>query len=245
MINKKAMLDIIPVPLLRLLRGIKGAYLRIIAGARSNADIFAEIYARNRWGGKPGEYYSGTGSDSERSGPYIAALATFIESNGIREVVDIGCGDFRVGAELLQATSIEKYIGIDVVGALIEHNRERFANERIKFECLDACRSELPAGELCILRQVLQHLSNSEIKVILQKVRANYRFVLITEHHPIRTADFKANRDLVHGASIRNKIQSGVFPQLPPFDFPDPEILVEVEAWNCPEEKIVTMLFRF
>jgi SAM-dependent methyltransferase len=84
-------------------------------------------------------------------------------------VVDLGCGDFRV-AQLFVNDSID-YTGIDIVAPLIAHNEARFASHNVRFLCLDIISGELPDGDLCLLREVLQHLSNREITLVLQQVR--------------------------------------------------------------------------
>src|SRR5689334_14063560 len=69
---------------------------------RSVPTVFSEIYRRNMWGGQAGVFYSGPGSDPVVSRPYIEAVSDYIRASGIKSVVDIGCGDFRVGEQLLQ-----------------------------------------------------------------------------------------------------------------------------------------------
>ena len=57
------------------------------------------------------------------------------------------------------------YNGVDIVDELIEHNRKTFRHPNIRFHCMDAAKDnvDLPFGELLIIRQVLQHLSNADI----------------------------------------------------------------------------------
>lgn len=143
--------------------------------------IFSEIYRHNMWGGVAGTFYSGPGSDGEFARGFADVANTLIADRGIKSVVDLGCGDFRVGRQI--ANGDISYTGVDVVDALIERNRRCFARADIEFRCLDIIEDDLPDGELCILRQVLQHLSNAQIIRILGKLR-RYRFVLIGEHHP-------------------------------------------------------------
>ena len=63
------------------------------------------------------------------------------------------------------------YAGCDVVPSLIEHLNETYGGENIEFHCRNIVEDELPDGDLCLIRQVLQHLSNREIERILNNVK--------------------------------------------------------------------------
>ncbi len=90
-------------------------------------------------------------------------------------------------------------------------------NERgLEFQCLDISKDELPKGDCVILRQVLHHLSNTEIQNILTKLK-NYKYVILTEHIPLGT--FIPNKDIISGQGIRIKKQSGISILEPPFNF--------------------------
>lgn len=129
----------------------------------SLSQIFGEVYNKNMWGGNPGEFYSGWGSDDNFTIPYCNLVKKFILENQITKVVDIGCGDFRVGSKL-QLPGVS-YVGIDVAPKLIAHNKTHFTGENLKFECLDATKDKLPSGDVVLIRQVLQHLANAEISL--------------------------------------------------------------------------------
>jgi hypothetical protein len=211
-------------PLDRIRRALNGQ-----SGKRpepmSPAEIFSEIYQRNMWGGAAGTFNSGPGSDSEFAQGFADVANTLIADRGIKSVVDLGCGDFRVGRQI--ANGEISYTGVDVVGALIERNRRLFSRADIEFRCLDMIEDDLPDGELCILRQVLQHLSNAQIIQILGKL-SRYRFVLIGEHHPDPTRMTRPNLDRPAGARIRVEFDSGVFPELSPFSVPGLSVLTRL-----------------
>jgi len=56
-----------------------------------------------------GAFCSGSGSEASVTQLYVDWVTGFIRRNRINSVLDIGCGDFRVGEQLL-ATGIT-YIG--------------------------------------------------------------------------------------------------------------------------------------
>ena len=176
--------------------------------------VMEQIYNQNLWGGNPGEFYSGDGShDSTLVNPYISSVSQFLKSfNSPPTVLDLGCGDFAIGKQLVPYT--REYIAVDIVEDLITWHQKNNVLENVRFHCLDIAKDSLPQADCVILRQVLQHLSNEEIKAIVKKL-SNYKFVVITEHLP--EGDFEPNIDILSGQGIRLKKQSGVDLLAPPF----------------------------
>ncbi|WP_291869798.1 class I SAM-dependent methyltransferase [Maribacter sp.] len=177
--------------------------------------VMNQIYEKKLWGGEAtSDFYSGMGSHAlDVVEPYIIEVTTFLNSFNKKLIVcDLGCGDFNVGKQLVQHT--QKYIGIDIVPALIERNRELFKDDNLEFYCLDVCKDVLPIGDCVIVRQVIQHLSNAEINNLLQKLK-NYKYFILTEHLPLK--NYVANIDIITGQGIRLKKNSGVDILKPPF----------------------------
>ena len=175
-----------------------------------------QIYEKNLWGGKKSEFYSGLGSHHpETVDPYLAVVSDFLKGFETPPVVcDLGCGDFNIGKELVKYT--QKYIAIDIVPDLISHNIKEFKADNLEFRVLDIAKDVLPGGDCAILRQVLQHLSNSEITSVVEKLYA-FKYVILTEHLPVE--DFEPNKDIISGQGIRLKKHSGVSLTAPPFHF--------------------------
>jgi SAM-dependent methyltransferase len=175
-----------------------------------------QVYEMNLWGSNTSEFYSGAGSHHpEIVAPYIAILVSFLTSFKRPLVVcDLGCGDFNIGKELVKHT--ENYIAVDVVTDLIAHNKEKFKEYNLEFQCLDIAVDDLPAGDCALLRQVLQHLSNTEVQRIVKKL-TDFKYVILTEHVP--EGDFIPNKDIISGQGIRLKKQSGLNLLAPPFNF--------------------------
>ena len=131
--------------------------------------------------------------------PIIAAHLSELNSNAT--IVDLGCGDFWVGASLLERLPSVKYIGCDVVPEVVEYNRKTFGSNRIEFRLLDIVSADLPIGDICLVRQVFQHLSNQEIARTLPKLQ-KYRHIYVTEAQPI-VREGKINPDKPTGKGIR------------------------------------------
>ena len=175
-----------------------------------------QVYDMKLWGGKEDNFYSGEGSHKpEIIEPYIQAIVSFLKSfQTPLAVCDLGCGDFNIGKELVPYT--KQYIAVDIVDALITYNTMHFKADNLEFQCLDIAVDELPSGDCVIIRQVLQHLSNTEVQNVLAKL-TDYKYVVLTEHVP--SEQFTPNVDIISGQGIRLKKQSGLDVLAPPFNF--------------------------
>lgn len=180
-------------------------------------EIFTAIYTEKIWTqDEESAFSSGSGSLSADTILYIDFLNQFIKKNGIRSILEIGCGDFRIMSSVLnkQDSNLE-YIGGDVVLPLIRYNNKSYSTENINFIKLNAIEDKLPKADLCIIRQVFQHLSNEQVKTILLKLKI-YKYVLITEHLPLIPQSRNINKRT--GSDIRLFKKSGVYLNYPPFN---------------------------
>ncbi len=208
---------------MRLLRnGIRSLYYRgwvlprisRIYRGLPTAEVFRRIYAGGAWGtDEDTGFSSGTGSRGTIADEYCAWVTNFIHEKRVRSIADLGCGDFYVGSRIVEKTGVS-YIGVDIVPELVEHHRAAFARPGIAFECLDITKDALPTADLCLIRQVFQHLSNAQILAALDNIR-RYPFALISEHVPRKPRSF--NTDKSHGPHVRCSYGSGVYLDRPPF----------------------------
>jgi hypothetical protein len=168
-------------------------------------EAFRRVYEDGVWGQSPDRgdrFFSGSGSHAPQlvSG-YVAAVEAFLRTFPQKpNVVDLGCGDFAIGSQLRPLCG--KYIACDVVEPLIARNRERFASLDVDFRRLDIATDPLPAGDVALIRQVLQHLSNKQIMAIVPKLPSTYRHVVVTEHLPVEEG-FEPNLDKPAGPHTR------------------------------------------
>lgn len=183
-------------------------------------EIFSSIYREGRWGrsGRADwQYFSGSGShDPQIFGRYVDALGAFVQRLGGRpDAVDLGCGDFNVGSQVRGLFG--HYTACDIVPEVIAANALRFADLNVDFRCLDLTRDALPSADVIMIRQVLQHLSNPDIKAFVRAVAGKCRTLIVTEHWPA-AAQFPPNLDKPNGADIRLSIGSGVVLTEAPFN---------------------------
>lgn len=177
---------------------------------------FEQIYREHAWGGDGAAFYSGSGShDPTVVAPYVEAVRAFLARFPTPpDVVDLGCGDFNVGAQLRDLCG--RYTACDVVPALIEDHRQRHAHLDVEFRLHDLRHDPLPTCDVLFLRQVLQHLSNADIEAGLARLAGRCRFLVVTEHVPA-DADYAPNLDKPSGACIRLDVGSGVVLTEAPF----------------------------
>lgn len=170
-------------------------------------DAMIQVYEKHLWGGDAFDFYSGQGShDLKLVEPYIKVMTSWLQSFEFPIVVtDLGCGDFNVGKQLLPFT--QHYTAVDIVPDLIKRNQEIFNDEHLNFQCLDIASDSLPKADCALIRQVLQHLSNTEVQHIANKLK-HYQYVIVTEHLP--EGQFTPNVDIISGQGIRLKKQSGI-----------------------------------
>ncbi len=174
-----------------------------------------QIYELHLWGGKEFDFYSGEGSHHPLIvNPYLEAVTSFLtDFKEPLTLCDLGCGDFKIGKELIPY--VKAYTAVDIVTPLIERNQNNFKSENLAFQCLDIAKDDLPKADCAIVRQVLQHLSNAEIKSVVDKM-SNFKYIILTEHLP--AGDFVPNKDIISGQGIRIKKNSGVDLLAPPFN---------------------------
>jgi SAM-dependent methyltransferase len=203
-----------------LLRDIRHRIARRRMRALANLSIeeaFDQIYERGTWSGGSGEL-SGGGSYGRVADEYLAFLTAFIKEHDVRSVLDIGCGDFNIGARI--APQVARYFAFDVSARIIDLNKSRFASmSNVEFRQVNACTEPLVKTDLVTVRQVLQHLTNAQIEMILKNIeRTAPKFALIAEHLSEQTRSFRPNLDLPsHSADTRVALGSGVVLSAPPF----------------------------
>jgi hypothetical protein len=171
-------------------------------------NVFDEIYKTHYWGNG-----SGSGSSPEATLPYREFLGRFLLENRIRSVVDLGCGDWQF-SKLIDWSGIE-YHGFDAAESVIERNGAAYGSDNVTFSVMKSY-DLIPAADLLIIKDVLQHLSNQEVIRIIQTLIPRFKLTLVTNCvPPIRTS--------LHRSSMFNQpIKTGDFRFLdlrrPPFD---------------------------
>lgn len=158
-------------------------------------DVFSRKYSsvNSDWQG-----HSGPGSDPNYTIGYRGFLETFIRSNNIKTVVDIGCGDWQF-TKYINFDGVN-YLGLDVVDPVIMANQERYGGRNISFGRMPEQLSEAPQAQLLIIKDVLQHLTEQNIRSFIEIVLPKFQHCLLTNSYrriqtpvntPIRDGGFR------------------------------------------------------
>ena len=229
------------------LRHLIGKWRNRRAALRSNgraaASIFSEVYRTAGWGQAEDGFCSGPGSRApETVEPYVAAVRTWVAGFAVPpSVLDLGCGDFTVGARLRDLCG--DYVACDVVPELIQRNLRLYGQGSVAFRVLDIAADLLPEAEIIFLRQVLQHLSNRDIEAVLGQLGGRDGWLVLTEPEVARFRT--VNADIVTGAGTRWLLDSHVDITAPPFSLKVQESRILCEAVEpVSGSRLVTTLYR-
>lgn len=148
-------------------------------------EVFTDIYARKVWGDG-----SGGGSAPEVAKPYIDFITQYLPWPVTLTVLDIGCGDLSIARRIKWGVS--RYIGIDASSCQPEPNDMTNA---VVIGAADALYCDLPAADLVLCKEVMQHLSNEQIQLLLERTAHYPRRLFTNTCHP----SLPVNTDITTG----------------------------------------------
>jgi SAM-dependent methyltransferase len=181
--------------------------------SRKMRRIFEAIHAAKSWGDC--ESSSGPGSTRERAASFLPDLIALVRALGVKTLLDAPCGDFNWTAPLAEA--VNRYIGIDIVPALVRSNQQRWSSPERQFLCRDMVRQRLPAADLVLVRDALVHFSHNDIFQTLSNLRRTGADYLLT-------TTFLGDRS---NEDIRTGEWRALNLQRPPFQLPAPLALID------------------
>lgn len=123
-------------------------------------NVFERIYRENLWNGV--ESRSGPGSGPTATAKVAPAIEAIVDELGVRSVLDVACGDGYWMPDL------PGYLGIDVAPDAIRRARRRHPERR--YRVADVRTASLPAFDLVIVRDVIQHHSLVDGAAILAAI---------------------------------------------------------------------------
>ncbi len=182
---------------------------------KSTAEVFSDIFRKNRWAGR--DSVSGTGSDDIQTRVIARRLPTLISELKVSTLLDIPCGDFHWMSKV-DLNGVD-YTGADIVEQLIADNRRQYQREDRTFMVLDMIRDPLPEADLIFCRDCLVHLSYADIRLALENMAKSGSHYLLTT-----TFTEKDNVD------IRTGQWRPINLERPPFSLPSPMMLVNEEC---------------
>jgi hypothetical protein len=176
---------------------------------------FERIYDAKIWMNQPNSRsLSGNGSELENTVNLRAELPKIVSKLKITNLLDVGCGDWNWMSKVMLPCN---YIGIDIVDSVIEQNSKNYGASNRSFFVLDAVVDPLPECDAILLREVIFHLSFSDIDRIIKNIfKTNPSYVLITSDPEV-----EVNNDIVSGDFRMLNLE------IKPFNFPKPLIFID------------------
>ena len=146
--------------------------------------IFTNVYENNHWGDNNNDEYNGSSGEGSNidynKDTYVSFLKKFIAEHNIKNIVDLGCGDFKCGKIIYDDLDVT-YIGYDTYKKVIDYHLKQHSLPKYSFVHLDFCNNKenIVNGELCILKDVIQHWSLSSIYTFLDYLVESKKFKYI------------------------------------------------------------------
>ena len=150
-------------------------------------EVFTDIYARKVWGDGSG------GGSGEQAKPYCDFMSDYLAWPVVFTVLDIGCGDLRIAKQI--DFHAAQYIGLDAV-ARYPGDDLTSGRRMVIIGGADALYCDLPGADLVLCKEVLQHLSNAQVQLLLDR----------TAHYPRRLF---TNTMQVEGVGVNEDIETG------------------------------------
>ena len=196
--------------------------------------IFTYYYKTNQW--RNPESRSGAGSTLEGTQGVRSGVEDLVRKFHIKTVYDAPCGDFNWMRHVSFPSGV-KYIGGDIVGAMIDDLQRTYGNESRSFIRTNIITDPFPAADVWICRDCLFHFSYEHIVATLENFcNSAIPYALLTtdvseggnrfEHRDIRTGGFR-RIDLFAPPFSFPKETSGEF-----IDTADPQKLRKMCLWT-------------
>jgi hypothetical protein len=147
-------------------------------------DYFTNVYEKKVWGDNRNNEYNGSSGGGSKleinKDTYIPFLKKFIIDNNIKTVVDLGCGDFICGKLIYDELDV-KYTGYDTYKKIVDYNLKQHQLPKYFFNNLDFYnnKEDIISGDLCILKDVIQHWKMDEIYNFLDYLVESKKFKYI------------------------------------------------------------------
>jgi SAM-dependent methyltransferase len=173
------------------------AHQRFVEDRESFSDLnlaqrFRRIHDTNLWGAEAST--SGLGSEIDATAVLRAELPRLLEKLAVTSLLDAPCGD---AGWINHADLGVRYVGVDIVPALIERLQARAAAGEIngEYHLADITGDPLPRCDAILCRDALVHLSFVNIERAMANFRASGAAWLIATTFP----EWQTNADCDDG----------------------------------------------
>ena len=141
---------------------------------------FTKVYDNNLWLDKVSRSGIGSNPSSDAVKMDIAALDRIFDFINPTKIIDVPCGDMAWVPIFLKDKNIE-YKGYDIVPSIIKKNKE--SHPLLYFEIFNAITQVLPQTDVVLCRDLLNHLSISDIKSVLHNfIQSGNEYFIISNN---------------------------------------------------------------
>lgn len=187
---------------------------------------FTTVYYSNLWGAR--ESRSGAGSiHGSRCVTFACeALGRAVREQGVRSLHDIPCGDLYWMRDLLPRLGDVRYVGFDIVRAVVARNRRR--HPQYDFHVLDVTTEVPPAADLIFCKDLFNHLTEPDVvRAIRNMQRSGSKFLLASNNPGWENTPLSLSSGMSRHIDIT----------APPFNYPAPLWTVSdhVSLWRLDE----------
>lgn len=198
---------------------------RVTFAPKNVSNDLKQYFRATTWGHGTGDLdaRSGRGASLAYTENLRIHLPELLRARGVKVFIDGGCGDFN-WMRAVELTGI-RYIGLDIVGELIERNRLLYTAPNREFAAADITTDSLPTADLMLCRDCLPHLPSRHVGAFLDNVsRSPLPLLLAT----------------TYVASVNHDIDRvGIWRRLdlrrPPFSLPEPLTVIADYPEGYPE----------
>tara|TARA_R100001460_G_scaffold25005_5_gene50295 strand:- start:1891 stop:2511 length:621 start_codon:yes stop_codon:yes gene_type:complete len=158
-------------------------------------DKFSNIYKKGLWGkNSEGKGISGTGSKFTPDNVfYVNCIKDIIKEHNIKSVCDIGCGDWEISKHIDWKQLGVNYVGIDIVKDVVEENNNKYSSDNVKFLHDNIVTGSCKDYDLVLIKDVLQHLCDDDVKIVMDKLLIHNKFVFTTNGYKFGRTPEKNN----------------------------------------------------
>jgi len=217
--------------------------VREIREPRGNSGaVFTDIYENDIWGDNNNPNYKGSSGVGSayfyNKYTYIPFMHQFLKEYEIKSVVDLGCGDFRIGPALYDDLDIT-YTGYDAYDKLIQNHKARINNpQKYTFITADFTKKSelerLKPADLCILKDVLQHWPFRTITKVMDYLVSckKYKYILVVNCY---------KKDDIFDRTYKKDIKMGEWHPLSTYSYPLNRYKgIKLFNWDTKEVSLIT-----
>ena len=165
------------------------------------------------------ETKSGIASHKDWTTNTLTNLLSTIDRYNIKTILDIPCGDVNWIYPVFK--SVNKYIGADIVQALVKDNIKTHTDQNVEFKVVNIIDDNLISVDLIYCRDLFMHLSNMNVLNAIENIKKSGAKYLFTSFDSKVTV----NEDVLDGGYRPINLTAEPFNLPMPIDFYDEETL--------------------